>query len=76
MSADAKPPRVAGIEARIVQVRGHGVLLDADLASLYGVTTSQLNQQVRRDRERFPSDFVLELTWEEARSLLRVQLRT
>jgi len=42
------------IEARIHRVRGHKVLLDADLAELYGVSTKRLNEQVRRNPERFP----------------------
>ena len=52
-------------------VRGLRVLLDEDLAAIYGVTTSALNQAMRRNRGRFPSDFVLELTaseWESLRS--------
>ena len=46
-------------------VRGHRVLLDEDLAATYGVTTSALNQAMRRNRGRFPPDFVLELTASE-----------
>lgn len=58
------------IAARIVFVRGQRVLLDRDLAALYGVTTARLNQQVRRNRARFPADFLLELTAEENRALM------
>ncbi len=47
-------------------VRGRRVILDSDLARLYGVTTSRLNQQFRRNRERFPEDFVFILTPDEA----------
>jgi hypothetical protein len=54
------------IESRIVEVRGHRAMLDADLASLYGVEVRTLNQAVRRNAARFPSDFMLQLTWEEA----------
>ena len=54
------------IESRIVEVRGHRVLLDADLARLYGVEVRTLNQAVRRNAARFPSDFMFQLTWEEA----------
>jgi hypothetical protein len=50
------------IARAIVVIRGHRVLLDEDLASLYGVTTKALLQAVRRNRERFPDDFLLELT--------------
>jgi hypothetical protein len=49
----------------IIVLRGHKVLLDADLAALYGVTTTRLNQQVRRNRQRFPTDFLFEVTAEE-----------
>jgi len=44
------------VEQCILLIRGHGVMLDADLAKLYGVTTKRLNEQVRRNRKRFPSD--------------------
>jgi hypothetical protein len=50
------------IARAIVVIRGHRVLLDENLASLYGVTTKALLQAVRRNRERFPDDFLLELT--------------
>jgi len=46
-------------------VRGQRVILDSDLARLYGVSTSQLNQQFRRNRRRFPADFAFYLTREE-----------
>jgi hypothetical protein len=46
-----------GIAKRILIVRGQRVLLDSDLAELYGVRTARLNQQVRRNRDRFPEDF-------------------
>lgn len=50
-------------------VRGQKVMLDRDLAALYGVSTKALNQAVSRNRERFPDDFVFQLTREEARNL-------
>jgi len=53
----------------LLLIRGERVLLDSTIASLYGVTVSQLNQAVRRNRERFPPDFLLELTWRETRFL-------
>ncbi len=49
----------------ILVIRGHKVLLDADLAELYGVTTKRLNEQVKRNPERFPADFLFALTAEE-----------
>ena len=51
---------------------GQRVILDADLARLYGVTTSRQNEQVRRNRERFPEDFIFQLTAEEP-AILRSQ---
>ena len=53
------------VENRIQSIRGHRVMLDADLAVLYGVTTGALNQAVKRNAERFPSDFMFRLTVEE-----------
>ena len=49
----------------ILVIRGHKVLLDADLAELYGVTTKRLNEQVKRNPERFPTDFLFPLTADE-----------
>jgi len=54
-----------GIEHLIHDIRGHKVILDADLARLYGVPTKALNQAVRRNAERFPPDFAFQLTAEE-----------
>jgi hypothetical protein len=57
--------------AQIIRViRGEKVLLDFDLAPLYGVTTGNLNKAMRRNRERFPSDFMFQLTAAEAQSLI------
>ena len=60
---------VERIERSILFIRGHKVMLDADLAFLYGVTTKRLNEQVRRNSQRFPTDFMFQLTAEEAESL-------
>ena len=57
------------IERSIYLIRGQKVMIDFDLAELYGVTTSQLNQQVARNKKRFPKDFMFRLTVEEAESL-------
>jgi hypothetical protein len=54
---------------RIVLLRGEKVLLDTDLAGLYGVTTGRLNEQVKRNRRRFPRDFVFALTNQEVTNL-------
>jgi ORF6N domain len=53
------------IERTIIVLRGQKVMLDADLAMLYGVTTRRLKEQVRRNPDRFPPDFMFELTPEE-----------
>ena len=53
----------------IYLIRGEKVMLDRDLAKLYGVLTGALNQAVRRNRERFPEDFMFQLTTEEVRQL-------
>ena len=57
------------IERKIYRVRGRHVMLDRDLAALYGVETRSLNQAVRRNRERFPPDFMFPLTRSEIRNL-------
>jgi ORF6N domain len=66
---------VERIESRILLIRGHKVMLDSDLAELYGVTTKRLNEQLKRNKERFPADFVFQLTVEEAK-VLRSQFAT
>jgi phage regulator Rha-like protein len=53
------------IEERILLIRGQRVMLDADLAGLYGVSTKRLNEQVRRNKGRFPEDFMFQLTTNE-----------
>ena len=53
------------IEQTILVIRGHRVMLDTDLADLYGVTTKRLNEQVKRNRNRFPADFMFQLTSQE-----------
>jgi ORF6N domain len=58
------------IGSRIVWLRGEKVLLDADLAKLYGVSTARLNEQVKRNAARFPRDFVFRLTYHELRVLM------
>ena len=63
------------IERAILVLRGHKVMLDADLAQLYGVPTKVLNQAVTRNIDRFPKDFMFQLTEEEA-TRLRSQIVT
>ena len=72
--ANCEPPQLAvtyydrkniNIETLIRTIRGQKVMLDSDLAMLYGVTTSRLNEQVKRNNNRFPDDFMFQLTKEE-----------
>jgi len=49
----------------IIRIRGKKVMIDRDLASIYGVTTKRLNEQVKRNLSRFPEDFLFQLTKEE-----------
>jgi hypothetical protein len=60
---------VEAIERRILILRGHRVMLDRDLAELYGVETRALNQAVKRNHARFPDDFMFQLTMDEAETL-------
>lgn len=53
------------IESRILLIRGHKVMLDTDLAELYRVGTKRLNEQVKRNKNRFPADFMFQLTTKE-----------
>jgi hypothetical protein len=66
---------VSSIEDRILLIRGLRVMLDEDLAEVYGVTTKRLNEQVKRNRKRFPEDFMFQLTAAEAEAL-RSQIAT
>jgi len=65
MGKKRTPLVVEAIEPMILTIRGQKVMLDADLARLYGVTTKQLNQQLKRNASRFPPDFVFTLSAEE-----------
>lgn len=56
---------VEAVEKKIYMIRGQKVMLDRDLAELYGVETRALNQAVRRNIERFPEDFMFSLTRDE-----------
>jgi ORF6N domain len=64
-----------GIARRILVLRGQRVLLDADLAALYGVSPKRLNEQIRRNHERFPADFMFSIDINELR-ILRSQFAT
>ncbi|MBI4744152.1 MAG: ORF6N domain-containing protein [Actinobacteria bacterium] len=56
---------LGSIEQKIFTVRNIKVMIDADLAEIYGVSTKRLNEQVKRNKERFPEDFMFQLTKEE-----------
>lgn len=58
------------IKSKIYLIRGEQVMLDSDLAELYGVETRRLNEQVRRNQDRFPSDFMFQLTAQEYNNLI------
>jgi len=64
------PIPVEYIAQSILICRGHKVLLDAELAALYGVSTARLNQQVRRNLQRFPDDFMFQLSTTEHAALM------
>ena len=64
------------VEGRILLLRGQKVMVDSDLAELYDVPTKRLNEQVKRNAERFPEDFVFRLATEEVEKLNRSQFAT
>ena len=72
-SGSVKP--LEHIVSRIFELRGQRVLLDADLARLYGTTAKRFNEQIRRNLDRFPSDFMFRLTKHEL-AILRSQIAT
>jgi hypothetical protein len=61
------------IESKIFVLRGHRVMLDRDLAELYGVETRALNQAVKRNTERFPEDFMFQLKLEEGKAVMALR---
>jgi hypothetical protein len=72
---ESAPISVEHITGVILVLRGHKVLLDTELAALYNVSTKRFNEQVRRNRERFPDDFMFQLTSAEL-AVLRSQIAT
>jgi len=68
----------ATLERQILVLRGHRVMLDRDLAEIYGVKLKRLNEQVKRNRDRFPDDFMFQLTLEEGKLVIlsRSQIAT
>jgi hypothetical protein len=71
-NATLRPGLIVQIEQRILLIRGQRVLLDADLAMLYGVPTRVLNQAVRRNSKRFPEDFMFKLTQPEKNEVITI----
>lgn len=57
------------IATKILEIRNSKVMLDRNLAKLYGVSTKTLNQAVKRNIKRFPTDFMYQLTWQEVKKL-------
>ncbi|MBL9187805.1 MAG: ORF6N domain-containing protein [Opitutaceae bacterium] len=70
------PAAVPAIDLVIHTLRSERVILDADLAKIYGVATKVFNQAVKRNREKFPSDFIFQLSAEEAEAMNRSQIVT
>jgi hypothetical protein len=60
------------IAARIIEIRGKKVMLDSDFALLYGVQTKRLNEQVKRNKKRFPEDFMFQLTIKEKQEVVAI----
>ena len=65
---------VERIENKIFFIRGQKVMLDFDLAKLYQVSTSRLNEQVKRNKKRFPEDFMFSLTRQEILSISQIAI--
>src|SRR5881398_830705 len=70
METKALTTKLAQIESAIHFIRGQKVMLDADLAGIYGVSTMRLNEQFKRNRARFPADFAFQLTRKEFANLI------
>lgn len=70
MPVKPKPHEAREIESLILTIRGQRMILDRDLAALYGVPTFRFNEAVKRNRRRFPSDFAFQLTRQELKDLI------
>lgn len=75
-SKAALAPKPENLAALVLFVRGEKVILDADLAALYGVQTGALNQAVKRNLDRFPEDFMFRLSPDEAQAVARSRSQT
>jgi hypothetical protein len=70
MAKSSSPSQLDNVESAIYLIRGQRVMLDSDLAAIYGTSTMRLNEQLRRNRHRFPEDFAFQLTPEEFKCLI------
>ena len=70
MASEPTMTAVEGIESKIHSIRGQRVMLDSDLARIYGVSTTALNQALKRNAQRFPMDFAFQLTRQEFTALI------
>jgi hypothetical protein len=70
MTESSPPSQLKNVESAIYLLRGQRVMLDADLATIYGTSTTRLNERLRRNRERFPIDFAFQLTADEFKRLM------
>ena len=76
MAEDLSGDKVPTVESLILVIRGQKVILDSDLARIYGVQTKRLNEQVRRNKDRFPPDFVFQLNRMDVEMVNRSQFAT
>mgnify|MGYP001576977180 CR=1 FL=1 len=74
MNLPANPDEIIEIEDLIFILRGKRVMIDKDLAHLYGVETKHLNRQVRRNYKRFPEEYIFQLSEEEKKELVMLYL--
>jgi hypothetical protein len=70
MNESSAPSQLDNVESAIYSIRGQRVMLDSDLAAIYGTSTRRLNERLHRNRERFPTDFAFQLTTEEFKRLM------
>src|SRR5262245_30042350 len=70
MMANETATTIEGLETKIHLIRGQRVMVDSDLAAIYGVSTMRLNEQFKRNQDRFPGDFAFQLTAEEFTTLI------
>ena len=70
MNESSPQSQLDTVESAIYLIRGQRVMLDSDLAAIYGTSTRRLNEQFRRNRQRFPKDFAFRLTSAEFKRLI------